>query len=135
MECIICKDNNSEPIHENIHCSCKYQYHTSCWIDYINSKVHISCPLCRKDLTIKTSHKISLPYSLNTDLEQQISYQEFVDRIQEYNLNQNNTINMQPHSPVLNNNISKKILRVNGFFENPHTPNLNPLSIFVHFRS
>ena len=110
MECIICQDSGSEPLQENATCSCKYKCHSSCWIDYVHSKNTITCPLCRKDLTLKASPK---PHSIHTPLiqptappyaplpqrtettSQQISYQEFIDIIQ-HNTTQNTVIEVRP---------------------------------------
>lgn len=108
MECIICQDTGSEPVKDNTICACKYKYHSSCWIDYVHSRDKIICPLCRKDLTSKksastnlthpvpiplpyTSHVITIPQESG-----QITYQEFVDTIQQYT-----TIEVQPITPPL----------------------------------
>jgi hypothetical protein len=107
MECIICQDIGSEPVQDNTTCSCKYKRHPSCWIDYVHSREKVICPLCRKDLTAKKTPKTKS--SINTPLRQsiptapptapyapqlrtipedsgrQITYQEFVDTIHQYN--------------------------------------------------
>ncbi len=98
MDCIICQDNGSEPLQNNTHCQCNYKYHTSCWIDYVNSKNKLNCPMCRKDI----SHNYSIilvntPYTLSN---QQITYQEFVNTIQQHISNQPTVIEM--HQPLHN---------------------------------
>jgi hypothetical protein len=115
MECIICQDIGSEPLQENTSCSCKYKCHSSCWIDYVHSKTKINCPLCRKDLTIKSQKPTNLtpliqpsvpiiptapPYAppphRTQSTFQQISYQEFIDIIQQDNSTQNTVIEVRP---------------------------------------
>jgi len=86
MNCIICQDTGSEPIKDNKNCTCKYKYHSSCWIDYVHSKDKVICPLCRKDLTIKKSKNIKIklparqspPYTsrLNRTEERQETHQQ-----------------------------------------------------------
>ena len=49
MECIICQDDNSEPLHDNNACTCKYKVHNSCWIEYVHSKSKAACLICRKE--------------------------------------------------------------------------------------
>jgi hypothetical protein len=115
MECIICQDIGPEPVQDNKTCSCKYKCHSTCWIDYVHSREKVICPLCRKDLTAKKTPKtkstmytplrqptatapIITPYTsfLHTIPEEsgrQITYQEFVDTIQQYNTN---TIEVRP---------------------------------------
>ena len=111
MECIICQDTGSEPLQENTSCSCKYKCHSSCWIDYVHSKNKITCPLCRKDLTIKDSPKpqptihtpliqpTAPPYApppqRTESTFQQITYQEFIDIIQ-HTSTQNTVIEVRP---------------------------------------
>ncbi len=105
MECIICQDTGSEPVQDNTTCSCKYKRHTSCWIDYVHSRDKIICPLCRKDLTVKKTPKTkssvntplrasapvaTTPYApqlrtIPEDSGRQITYQEFIDTIEQYN--------------------------------------------------
>lgn len=109
MECIICQDIGPEPVQDNKTCSCKYKCHSSCWIDYVHSREKVICPLCRRDLTAKKTPKTKstmytplrqpiatapsiTPYTshLHTIPEEsgrQITYQEFVDTIQQYNTN------------------------------------------------
>jgi hypothetical protein len=119
MECIICQDTGSEPVQDNTTCSCKYKRHTSCWIDYVHSREKVICPLCRKDLAAKKTPKtkssvntplrqtaltapvITTPYTpqLRTIPEEsgrQISYQEFVDTINNYNRTQNTIVEVRP---------------------------------------
>ena len=114
MECIICQDTGSESLQENTSCSCKYKCHSSCWVDYVHSKTTITCPLCRKDLTIKPLKLLATnqtpliqlpvptapPYAPSLQRiepsSQQISYQEFVDIIQQYNSTQNTIIEVRP---------------------------------------
>lgn len=98
MECIICQDTRLEPVIYNTNCSCKYKRHNSCWIDYVHSRKKLICPLCRKELTAKkprTSIRQSvqiapMPYAPQPDTipeesGRQITYQEFIDTIQQYN--------------------------------------------------
>ena len=63
MECLICKDSGQEPLQENTSCPCKYNRHTSCWIDYVHSKSKIRCPLCRTDLSVKAKYIPKMPYT------------------------------------------------------------------------
>jgi len=136
MECIICKDKGSEPLQENRNCSCKYMYHSSCWIDYAHSKKNkITCPLCRIDLTVKkpsrnnpNTHTIQewteSPYYSNThsnsqQVGQPITYDEFVENINSYQQTTTiNTTQSQSDSPPSNTSstrtIIKKIFRVIG---------------------
>jgi hypothetical protein len=110
MECIICKDSGSEPLQDNIYCTCKYKFHSSCWIDYVNSKNNTTCLLCRKDIStnsIQRSQPTILtplilatapPYTIEDNTsDQQITYQEFVDIIHNtsHNTSQNTNINIQ----------------------------------------
>lgn len=105
MECIICQDIGAEPLQDNTTCSCKYKRHSSCWIDYVHSREKVICPLCRKDLTVKQTPKTKSsihtplrqaipsapsPYTpqlrtIPEDSGRQITYQEFVDTIHQYN--------------------------------------------------
>ena len=107
MECIICKDSGSEPLQDNIYCTCKYKFHSSCWIDYVNSKNNITCLLCRKDISTNSIQRplptiltplilaTAPPYTIeDITSDQQITYQEFVDTIQQYN--SNTTIEVRP---------------------------------------
>lgn len=57
MNCIICQDDTSEPIHDNNYCECKYKIHNSCWIDYVNSQKQLKCMICRKDISSQTKCK------------------------------------------------------------------------------
>ena len=57
MECLICQDSGSEPLQDNIACSCKYKRHASCWIDYVHSKNELHCPMCRKDISTKSKKR------------------------------------------------------------------------------
>jgi hypothetical protein len=116
MECIICQDTGSEPVQDNTTCSCKYKRHSSCWIDYVHSRDKVICPLCRKDLTAKKTPKTkstihtplrqSAPTSTQTpytpqlrtipeDTGRQITYQEFVDTVQQHN-STHTTIEVRP---------------------------------------
>lgn len=126
MECIICKDSGSESIQDNTHCKCKYKYHSSCWIDYIHSKNKITCPLCRIDISIKSLPKPTLhtpliqatapPYAVqNTASEQQITYQEFVVIVEQYNTSRNtNNSNIQrvPIESPRHLSIPQKVIKV-----------------------
>ena len=116
MVCIICQDSGSEPLQKNTSCSCKYNIHSSCWIDYVHSRTTVICPLCRKDLTKKTSAKTNstIPYSsqLRTHSEetgQQITYQEFVEII-----HSNQRLHETPPqvSPNSNNTTNNKIFKL-----------------------
>ncbi len=103
MECIICKDNGVEILNDNIHCKCKYKYHSSCWIDYVHSTNKIICLLCRKDLTVKQAVKSTssqTPYTsqvrtISVETNQPSIYQEYVDtnynRLYNTEVNQSNT--------------------------------------------
>lgn len=110
MNCIICQDSGIEPLQDNTRCKCKYKCHTSCWIDYVHSKNKITCPLCRKDITFNSVPKsvsnqvqrvqspiiqATAPYT-SEQQGQQISYQEFVDIIYQYNSAQNTIIQVRP---------------------------------------
>jgi hypothetical protein len=125
MECIICKDLGSEPIQNNTHCNCKYKYHSSCWIDYIHSKNKLTCPLCRIDISNKSLPKptsntpliqaTAPPYAVqNTSPGQQISYQEFIVIIEQYNTAvEVQSTPLQPLSQSPKNlSMSQKILKV-----------------------
>jgi len=114
MDCIICQDSGSEPLQDNTACSCKYKRHSSCWIDYVHSTPHIKCLMCRKDLTVKPTPKTkssltrplrqnqtTAPYAPELtpppDSWRQITYQEFVDTINQSNsYQQNTTIEVRP---------------------------------------
>lgn len=111
MQCIICQDSGSEPLQDNTSCNCKYKLHPSCWIDYVHSRDKIICPLCRKDLSVKSNptentslrHTVpsAPPYTpqLRTIPEEsgrQITYQEFIDTINNYNRTQNTIIEVHP---------------------------------------
>lgn len=63
MECIICKDAGDEPLHDNTSCKCKYKYHNSCWVDYVNSKETLQCLMCRTKIgtTTKTRSRLFNP--------------------------------------------------------------------------
>jgi hypothetical protein len=131
MECIICQDSGLEKLQENTSCSCKYKCHSSCWIDYVHSKTLITCPLCRKDISIKPkpTSKTPLiqpsapPYTSHTLLqenEQQITYQEFIDIIQQHNTNENTVIEVinqsqqpqQQQQIIINSTVSQKIFKI-----------------------
>ena len=70
MECIICQDDKSEPLHDNIFCTCKYKIHTSCWIDYVHSKTTVTCLMCRKERVEAKKEDIS---SLSSIIQEQRS--------------------------------------------------------------
>ena len=128
MECIICKDSGSEPLQDNIYCTCKYKFHSSCWIDYVNSKNNTTCLLCRKDISTNSIQRplptiltplilaTAPPYTIQySTSEQQITYQEFVDII--HNTSHNTNINIQPTTEPqiqLSQNIStsQKLIKV-----------------------
>jgi hypothetical protein len=128
MECIICKDLGSEPLQDNIHCTCKYKYHSSCWIDYVHSKNKISCLLCRKDISINSISTYTIrtpliaptapPYSTSRESGQLITYQEFVNIIQHHNTTNNTAINIQstsieqPIQSPKNMLLYKKIIKI-----------------------
>ncbi len=115
MECIICQDSGSEPLQDNTSCTCKYKRHPGCWIDYVHSREKVICPLCRKDLSVKPktnskpTERTSLrqttpsptPYTpqLRTIPEEsgrQITYQEFVETINNHMATQNTVIEVRP---------------------------------------
>lgn len=122
MDCIICQDSGTEKLQENTSCPCKYKCHPSCWVDYVHSKTKITCPLCRKDITIKSPPKPTAPpYAPPSPQEigQQISYQEFVDIIRQYNSEQHTIIEIrpqvqtqQPQQPVVAQTTSHKIFKI-----------------------
>lgn len=97
MTCIICHDSTSEPLYDNTYCSCKYEKHASCWIDYVHSNSKLNCPTCRKDLSIKQhiSQPIrNLPYTtrmepIHEEHTQTLTYQEFQDYLSENILTHN----------------------------------------------
>ena len=119
MECIICQDKGSEPLQDNTLCSCKYKTHNSCWIDYVHSKDKITCPLCRRDISVKPvatvhtpliqhsapqiSPPIIMPYIPSQG--QQISYQEFVEIIRQHTTPQNTVINIPSSQTTLQQHI------------------------------
>ncbi len=117
MECIICQDSGYEPLQDNTACPCKYKRHASCWIDYVHSKPILDCPICRKNLTLKTV----APYTLRTIVEHTgriITYQEFVDTI-----HQNTVIHMPSPTPISTQNIPtstpltcNKFVKIFGLF-------------------
>ena len=65
MECLICKDNGSEPLQDNFSCACKYKRHNSCWIDYVHSTKTVKCLICRKPVKVvsppKTQSSLNCP--------------------------------------------------------------------------
>jgi len=93
MECLICKDTGTEPLQDITNCTCKYQCHNSCWIDYVNSQHNLKCAMCRRVIKLAPKTNSGLfssyqftgtapnpsapsqePYSL---LESQITVEEF----------------------------------------------------------
>jgi hypothetical protein len=126
MECIICQDTGLEKLQDNTSCSCKYKCHPSCWIDYVHSKNQITCPLCRKIISVKPTvqtqqvQPTAPPYALSNqpqEIGQQISYQEFVDIIRQYNAEPHTVIEIRPQQqtmqqPIPNRTASQKLLRV-----------------------
>ena len=75
MECIICQDDNSEPLQDNTLCDCKYKVHPSCWIDYVHSKNTVTCLLCRKE-RVESKKDIPSASSLPTIIEEQEQEQQ-----------------------------------------------------------
>ncbi len=130
MNCIICQDSAIEHLQENTHCKCKYKYHIECWIDYVHSKDKITCPLCRKVITIKSTPKsvsnrieiiqspviqATVPYTPEQPGQQgqQISYQEFVDIIRQNDINHSAIqIHSTTQSSLSNNLSSNKIVKI-----------------------
>lgn len=131
MDCIICQDSGSEPLQDNTSCDCKYKRHPSCWIDYVHSTSHIKCLICRKDLSVnpipKTNsslttplrqHFVTAPYTPHPPSEswREITYQEFVDTVNQSNSYQQNTmIEVPPRvEQTRPNSISKsqKLLKI-----------------------
>lgn len=129
MQCIICQDTGLEPVQDNTTCSCKYKCHSSCWIDYVHSREKVNCPLCRKDLSVKKNSKPNStiltpliqsvpitpisPYTseVRITLEEssrQITYQEFVNTIQQYNSYRNIEIHSSVQPQPLSSNQSTK---------------------------
>jgi hypothetical protein len=115
MDCIICQDSGSEPLKDNTSCPCKYKRHSSCWIDYVHSKTKVTCPICRIDLTVKSTPKTSLisprqiqpvPYTpeqrtIPDERGQETTYQELNIVNQSTNSYQNITvIEVHTSSPV-----------------------------------
>ena len=99
MECLICKDTGNEPLRNSTNCTCKYQCHDSCWIEYVHSQRKLKCPMCRRvlnsvpktrsalfssyqrltnmfDSSALPSAPSSEPYSSQT---RELTYQEFHD--------------------------------------------------------
>jgi hypothetical protein len=127
MECIICTDSGSEPLQDNVYCSCKYKCHSSCWIDYVNSKHKLTCPLCRSDISVKSisKHTVNTPLIQNTVLpytieqsttERNITYNEFINIIQQNNTIVNSqtdtSLNYQLSEDSVNLSISQKLKKV-----------------------
>jgi hypothetical protein len=131
MSCIICQDTCSEPLQDNTHCSCKYKIHNSCLNDYVNSTDKVKCLLCRKEILIKpvieTIHTPLIqpaietiqtpiiqpsapPYASPESQGQQITYQEFVEIISQYETS--NIITIQPTQQVNSQPNSKKIIKI-----------------------
>jgi|LakMenEpi03Aug12_release.lakeMendotaPanAssembly.Ray.scaffolds.fasta_scaffold514640_2 hypothetical protein len=130
MDCIICQDTGSEPLQENTSCTCKYKRHISCWIDYVHSRPKVICPLCRKDLAVKSTPKTkstihtplrqaapvqTTPYTpqLRTIPEEngrQITYQEFCEIVHQNNqqVQQNVVIQVNSTTQVTTNNNQTK---------------------------
>jgi hypothetical protein len=96
MNCIICQDIGSEPLKDNSVCSCKFKYHSSCWIDYVHSGTKTKCPVCRSEFkniiknkqSTKTSKESNtMPYTIQPSAPPppsvgiHISYQEFHDTV------------------------------------------------------
>lgn len=132
MSCIICQDTGSEPLQDNTHCNCKYKIHNSCWNDYVNSTDKVKCLLCRKEILIKpvieTIHTPLIqpiietirtvviqpsapPYTSPETQGQQITYQEFVEVIRQYE-SPNTVITIQPIQQVNYQPNSKKIIKI-----------------------
>ena len=130
MECIICQDTGSEKLQENTSCPCKYKCHPSCWVDYVHSKTPTTCPLCRKVISVKPTvqtqriQPTAPPYAPQLsnppqEIGQQISYQEFVDIIRQYNSEQHTVIEIrpqqqtqQPQQQVTNQTTSQKLFKI-----------------------
>ncbi len=126
MECIICQDKGSEPLQDNALCSCKYKTHNSCWIDYVHSKDKITCPLCRRDISVKPlvtvhtpliqpsapqiSPPIITPYIPSQG--QQISYQEFVEIISQHTTPQNTVINIPSSQTMIQQHNTRKLTKI-----------------------
>lgn len=60
MECLICKDSGNEPLRNSTNCTCKYQCHDSCWIEYVHSQRKLKCPMCRRVLNSVPKTKSAL---------------------------------------------------------------------------
>ncbi len=110
MTCIICHDSTSEPLYENKYCSCKYEKHASCWIDYVHSKTTLSCPICRKELSVKqpAPPKRNLPYAtrmepISEENIQSLSYQEFQDYLSENIIMHNRSHITQQRQSLIHN--------------------------------
>lgn len=111
MTCIICHDSTSEPLYDNTYCSCKYEKHASCWIDYVHSNSKLNCPICRKDLSIKQpiSQPIrNLPYATRMEIipeehTQTLTYQEFQDYLSENIITHNRSNITQQRQRLIQN--------------------------------
>ena len=126
MECIICQDKGSEPLQDNTLCSCKYKTHNSCWIDYVHSKDKITCPLCRRDVSVKPVATVHTPLIQPSAPQisppsappyipsqgQQISYQEFVEIIRQHTTPQNTIINIPSSQPTLQQPTTRKLTKI-----------------------
>jgi hypothetical protein len=130
MECIICQDTGSEKLQENTLCPCKYKCHPSCWIDYAHSKIPITCPLCRKDLSVKRKPTAQTPLiqpsappyapeerTVTQENGRQITYQEFVEIIRQHTTNENTVIEVRPVTITqsesrANQLVSQKVFKV-----------------------
>ncbi len=120
MECIICQDSGSESLQMNTSCNCKYNCHNSCWIDYVHSKTILKCPICRKELSVKSIPKKTTvapprqetpqPSESSQESWQQITYQEFIDTIAQSNSYQQTVVITQPTPKPVSN--IEKLLKI-----------------------
>jgi len=74
-ECIICMDNNKEPLISNSYCECKIKWHTSCWDKYLKSITIPKCPTCRKTINILTERFLPTPTAPLPEVQQNITQQ------------------------------------------------------------
>ena len=110
MACIICHDSTSEPLYHNNYCSCKYEKHASCWIDYVHSKSILTCPICRKEISVKqpVPQKRNLPYTTQINLNQEehgqsLTYHEFQEYLSENIITHNRSHIIQHRQSLIHN--------------------------------
>ena len=60
--CLLCLDTGEEQLLANNRCACKYNYHASCFTQYVKNN---SCPLCQVIYTMPTQEQHPLCCSDN----------------------------------------------------------------------